>query len=143
MGATRAPSPSCPRTLAAVASEEVGLDPVETGLAIRNEDVELEHFDDGRWQLVEPASRGPPPVGPAESTDDAAQPFYDELTGKLLPAAAVQASRKEEVEFMEGWRCWERVSKEDAWRLGGKIPLKTRWVDVNKGDEVKPTFAVG
>ena len=30
------------------------------------------------------------------------------------------------------------MSKEEAWRLGGKRPLKTRWVDVNKGDEVKP-----
>ena len=122
VGATLARSPSSPRTLAAVASEEVGLDPVETGPAIRNEDVELEHFDDGRWQLVEPASRGSLPVGPAESTGDAAQPFYDELTGKPLPTAAVQASRREEVEFMEGWCCWERVSKEDAWRLGGRDP---------------------
>ena len=127
-----------PRALAAVASEEVSLDPAVTDPAIENEDVELERFDDGRWQQVDPASRRPQPAGPAEHADAAAQLFHDELTGKPLPAAAVQASRREEVEFMEGWNCWERVSEEEARRLGGKRPLKTRWVDVNKGDEAKP-----
>ena len=29
----------------------------------------------------------------------------------------------------------ERVGADEAWRTGGKRPLRTRWVDVNKGDE--------
>ena len=39
---------------------------------------------------------------------------------------------------MEGWDCWERVSETEAWQRGGKRPIQTRWVDVNKGDSASP-----
>ena len=39
---------------------------------------------------------------------------------------------------MEVWDCWQRVSASEAWKAGGKRPLKTRWVDVNKGDDARP-----
>ena len=39
---------------------------------------------------------------------------------------------------MESWHCWERVSEAVAWGAGKKRPLRTRWVDENKGDEKTP-----
>ena len=57
----------------------------------------------------------------------------DEISGAALPADLVRAARTEEVSFMEEWRCWERVSWEDAVRCGGRKPIRARWVDVDKG----------
>ena len=113
--------PDSHRMLYSVESEEVHLDFSETDPAILDEDVAFEHHDDGTWQLMDPARRGPKSVGPAVSAEDAPQQFFDEITGEPLPAAAVHASRKEEVDFMEGWRCWERVGAEEAWRVGCKF----------------------
>ena len=39
---------------------------------------------------------------------------------------------------MESWNCWTRVSYEEAVRRGGRKPIATRWVDVNKGDAATP-----
>ena len=39
---------------------------------------------------------------------------------------------------MEEWKCWERVTWDEAVRCGGRKPIRTRWVDVNKGDEASP-----
>ena len=39
---------------------------------------------------------------------------------------------------MEGWKCWERVSWDEAVRRCGRKPIRTIWVDINKGDEDHP-----
>ena len=39
---------------------------------------------------------------------------------------------------MEDWKCWQRVSREEAYRCGKRRPIATRWVDVNKGDAANP-----
>ena len=64
--------------------------------------------------------------------------YWDDVSGASLPAEAVKAARAEEVAFMEGWKCWQRVPYEEAVRCGGRKPIATRWVDVNKGDEATP-----
>ena len=69
--------------------------------------------------------------------------LYDELEGEPLPADLVRTSRREEVEVIEGRGCWGRLGQEEAWRLGGKRPLRTRWVDVNRETRRNPTFVVG
>ena len=40
--------------------------------------------------------------------------------------------------FMLAWKTWERVDRAEVWRRSRRQPLKTRWVDVSKGDEQKP-----
>jgi len=64
--------------------------------------------------------------------------YYDEATGRRLPPDLVRAARREEVNVMLGWKTWERVDRAEVWRRSRRQPLKTRWVDVNKGDEQKP-----
>ena len=39
---------------------------------------------------------------------------------------------------MEDWACWQRASWEEAAKRGGRKPIQTRWVDVNKGDSSSP-----
>ena len=58
----------------------------------------------------------------------------DEHTGEALPPALVAKAREEEVSMMEAWDVWDVITKEEAWGLTGKSPLKGRWVDCNKGD---------
>ena len=65
---------------------------------------------------------------------------WDDISGESLPIDAVRAARAEEVAFMEDWGCWTRVSCEEAVKCGGRKPIATRWVDVNKGDAASPMF---
>ena len=63
---------------------------------------------------------------------------WDDMSGESLPIDAVRAARAEEVAFMEDWGCWTRVAYEEAVKCGGRKPIATRWVDVNKGDAASP-----
>jgi hypothetical protein len=63
---------------------------------------------------------------------------YDEITGAELPPDLVRQARAEEVKFMLDWGVWERAPVADCWRLTGKAPIGSKWVDVNKGDATKP-----
>ena len=84
---------------------------------------------------------GPTVVRRAGRADEACEEraeYYDEISGEPLDPRAVQAARAEEVNFMEGWACWQRVSWDEAVRQGGRKPIQTRWVDVNKGDASSP-----
>ena len=40
--------------------------------------------------------------------------YWDDVSGAVIPAEAVKAARSEEVTFMEGWKCWEKVTYEEA-----------------------------
>ena len=73
-------------------------------------------------------------TGWAPGGEAGSEGFWDEVSGEPLPTAQVQAARREEVAFMEEWKCWTRVTWEEAVRCGGRKPIQTRWVDVNKGD---------
>jgi hypothetical protein len=44
---------------------------------------------------------------------------------------------------MLDWKTWERVDRAEVWRRSRRQPLKTRWVDVNKGDEQKTDVPFG
>ena len=68
----------------------------------------------------------------------AGRQFWDENTGELLPPELVAASRSEELQFMNGWRVWDEVPISECVQRTGKKPLGSRWVDVNKGDFVRP-----
>ena len=73
---------------------------------------------------------------PAPQGSDAAQKeYYDEVVGRRLPPDLVRAARREEANFMLDRKTWDRVDRSEAWRRTRRQPLKTRWVDVHKGDE--------
>ena len=62
--------------------------------------------------------------------------FVGELTledsGEFEPQA-LEAARKEEIGFMKRIQVWEPSSQEECFRMTGRPPISTRWVDVDKG----------
>ena len=73
----------------------------------------------------------------------AGRQFWDENTGELLPPELVAASRSEELQFIDGWQVWDEVPISECLQRAGKKPIGTRWIDVNKGDHIRPRFAAG
>ena len=61
-----------------------------------------------------------------------AETFYDDLTGKELPAEGVRAARAEELSVIRQMGVWETIP-----RPANEKVIGTRWVDVNKGDSAR------
>ena len=64
--------------------------------------------------------------------------YFDENTGDPLPAALVDAARREELDFMDRWKVWDVVPVAECIQRTGRRPIGSKWVDVNKGDWIKP-----
>jgi hypothetical protein len=75
---------------------------------------------------------------PRVEDEGAAPEFWDEISGEVLPTHLVQASRAEELEFMNEWEVWEEAPVTECHQVTGRKPLGGRWVDVNKGDARAP-----
>ena len=59
----------------------------------------------------------------------------DDVTGAVLDVEGVKNARSEELEFFKTTCVYKTVPR---WMARGKKIIKTRWIDVNKGDEEKP-----
>ena len=62
---------------------------------------------------------------------------YDDLTGREMNAEDTRLGREEEIEYMQNRRIWDEKDEEDCWKDTGKPPVSVRWVDVQKGEEVR------
>ncbi|CAE7251708.1 unnamed protein product [Symbiodinium sp. CCMP2592] len=58
--------------------------------------------------------------------------FYDENTGKELPAEGVKQARMEEIQVIKDMQVWEPIPRPPGERVIG-----TRWIDINKGDDLR------
>jgi hypothetical protein len=70
-----------------------------------------------------------------QEQDDAYEDHYDEKTGVKLDGAKVREARCEEIDFMKSILLYDVASEEECWKVTGKGPISTKWVDVNKGTE--------
>ena len=61
--------------------------------------------------------------------------YWDNVSGKPLKAEKVQAARLEECEVIKSMGVWEPIP-----RPKNEKAITTRWVDVNKGDEIKEKY---
>ena len=59
----------------------------------------------------------------------------DDVSGAVLDPEAVRAARKVELEYFRKMGVYEKVPR---WKSKGKKIIRTRWIDVNKGDEKNP-----
>ena len=66
--------------------------------------------------------------------------FQDSVTGKELDPRLVGEARKEELDYFRAHRVYEKVPRAVCWARTGRAPIRTRWVDVNKGDEHSPIY---
>ena len=63
---------------------------------------------------------------------------WGENTGEQLPTKLVEASRGEELKFMQNWQVWDEVPITECLQRTGKRPLGFKWVDINKADRTSP-----
>ena len=68
------------------------------------------------------------------------QKYWDDTNGKELKADMVQAARKEEIAEIRRMKVWEKVPRDQCFADTGKPPIKLRWVDRNKKDDVTPDY---
>ena len=66
--------------------------------------------------------------------------YWDDVSGKVLRKELVEAARAEELATVRKMKVWVKVDRDQCFRDTGKPPIKLRWVDINKGDEVKPKY---
>ena len=66
--------------------------------------------------------------------------FYDNLSGATLDAEMVKKARREEMAEVYKHGVYKKVPMEECYEKTGKAPIGTRWVDVNKGDSVRPEY---
>ena len=60
---------------------------------------------------------------------------WDDVTVAALDPKEVQRARLKEIEYIHRKGVYQRKLRQDALKKGIKI-LRTRWVDVNKGDSI-------
>ena len=63
----------------------------------------------------------------------------DDVSGAYLNPELVAEARKLEMKFFNDMRVYDRVSRAEMQERQGK-DLKTRWIDVNKGDADSPKY---
>ena len=64
---------------------------------------------------------------------------WDDVTGMPLDRKKVQQARREEIEYVRNKKVWTKIPRAEAQRKGYKI-IKTRWIDINKGDDENPVY---
>ena len=62
------------------------------------------------------------------------QQYFDELTGYQLDPQLVQQARKEEMQFVHKMKLYDVTTTDECRQVTGKMPIKGRWIDINKGD---------
>lgn len=65
--------------------------------------------------------------------------FYDNITGEELEPEAVMQARAVEIDWVRSINLYDKVPRAEALSRGHK-PLPVRWVDVDKGDYLKPNI---
>ena len=81
------------------------------------------------WEFLENAAvQGDEAEVKAEESDEYA---WDDVNDIPLPLGQVKAARIEEMGHMKS-KIFKVVKKEEAWRVTGKAPISTKWVDTDK-----------
>jgi len=66
--------------------------------------------------------------------------YRDEVSGKELNAEGVRRARQEEMEEFRKHGVYVKVPRQECMNETGKAPIKVRWLDINKGDELRPEY---
>ena len=64
---------------------------------------------------------------------------WGDLTGLSLDPKGALAARKQELDYISQKQVWKIVPREEARRNGRKV-IKSRWIDINKGDDVASLY---
>jgi hypothetical protein len=72
------------------------------------------------------------------TSTDGENKAWDDVTGEVLDFGEVNKARAEEMVEVKKHRVWSKVPIQECWDKTGKPPVKTRWLDISKGDKVHP-----
>ena len=64
--------------------------------------------------------------------------YYDDISGLTLDSAGVTAARKKEIDVFKQHEVYRKVPLDECWKVTGKGPIGTKWIDINKGDVKEP-----
>ena len=65
---------------------------------------------------------------------------FDDLSGRSLDPGLMVKARREEIQYFRDMGVYEKVDLGECWKETGKAPIAVRWVDINKGDALKPNY---
>ena len=66
--------------------------------------------------------------------------YWDEISNKLLDKEGVIAARLDEIQQIRHHNVYEKVPLSECHQNAGKSPIKVKWVDINKGDEISKEY---
>ena len=74
----------------------------------------------------------------SEADDDGESGWaWDDVHGKCLDLSKVREARQEEIEYMKLKGIWADVDRDESSSKTGKKPVSVKWVDTNKGSEIR------
>ena len=65
---------------------------------------------------------------------------FDDVTNEPLVPKLVLAARAEELKYFQEMGVHEYATLDECFQATGKMPIGTRWIDINKGDSVKVNY---
>ena len=66
--------------------------------------------------------------------------YVDDMSKQVLKDSLVQEARAKELLYFNSKGVWGKRPRSEAFQKIGRPPITVRWVDVNKGDELKPKY---
>jgi len=76
----------------------------------------------------------------AADCEDPIMEAFDEITGLKLDIRKLRKARSEEIEYIQSHGIWEKVPETLCWEKMGTGPTSGKWVDVQKGDDVRSRY---
>ena len=65
---------------------------------------------------------------------------WDDVKGRELDARMVEEARREEVRYIHKSKLYTKVPRARCYEVTGKAPIKSGWIDTNKGDQGSPNY---
>ena len=93
----------------------------------------------GELTAVDAYSAGPVPEIPIVEPEWEER-YVDDVNGGMLPIEEVEKARSVEMQYLHKQEVYLPVPIEQCFEETGKPPIKTRWLDTNKGDPSHPNF---
>jgi len=66
--------------------------------------------------------------------------FWDEVSGNRLNSEEVVAARLDEIKQLHSHHVYDKVPLTECWESTGRNPVKVKWIDINKGDNVNHEY---
>ena len=64
--------------------------------------------------------------------------YWDDFTDRELNRSMVEAARAEELAVVKKMQALRKVRRKECVQATGRPPIKFRWADIKKGDELHP-----